>query len=762
MNLGLGLSLSSARGGVAATAAPALIASLDFGRLTAAGAGGTPIATSGLAITSASINSGTNSNHWQITSAGIITPSATGVAATLSASYTLNVTATNATGPTTGSITINTEANAYDVASTAEATAAFTAAGAVSVATRVWFRAGNTFTLTNTWFNSLAHTATMTIQSRVPWYSGTPATIDTVGNVSGTAWFNLKFKDLKWTCRFLRETYGATTYVIIVDNLTWGKVVFEDNDIGGDLDTLGPGQHFRGFIGSTNRATLVLTSADIQINGTEPIASGNQLKSRLHGMWRMVNPVIGASVAGPGLRFSVTGTDIYDMGLDGVYIPNVWTNIDVSGNYIHNPYIDRFRVAFDDAADDVFVRSTAWSGAADGKKLFMVWAGQFVSTAASADCLYAQGTTADPRVKLVRNNAGNIVCTVANPAGANVITLTSAAVYSGSSFKLVVAVSIDTDSHARMYIWKEQNGGGGTWTSAASVAVAGDTLNLNSGPVSLAGTETKTEKFDGYYTRMFIWYGVSPDLTSSTVRDGIVDSVRGRDVPVATLITAYGTPVLQQEGITSYWNSLSSALGTGGNWTDIGLVEIDHGDLIQTAPNATVTGWNFSDNILSSGFDNSPEYARPNDPDGLYSFYYEMQGIFLEDINSNNYLTGATIDRNVIMAASGHGISAYNAKDSFIRDNVLIVPDDWGYSVANYPAIKSQAHGTAPNMGGNTVTNNWSYSVSLVQGGSGDPNITTPANVGASVTPANYGTYMTAGAEPRTRAQIVAFVAGAI
>jgi hypothetical protein len=87
---------------------------LVFGRLTRAGAGGTTAVTTGGAITGGTIDSGTNANHWQI-SGGVITPSATGVAAGLSASYTLGCTFSNSHGSDTATITINTEANTYSV-----------------------------------------------------------------------------------------------------------------------------------------------------------------------------------------------------------------------------------------------------------------------------------------------------------------------------------------------------------------------------------------------------------------------------------------------------------------------------------------------------------------------------------------------------------------------------------------------------------------------------------------------------------------------
>lgn len=101
---------------------------LDFGRLTRAGAGGAAPVNTGGPITSASIDSGTNANHWQIATNGTLTPSAAGVSAGLSASYSLGCTLTNADGSDGATITINTEANTYSFASSTEL-AAITALG---------------------------------------------------------------------------------------------------------------------------------------------------------------------------------------------------------------------------------------------------------------------------------------------------------------------------------------------------------------------------------------------------------------------------------------------------------------------------------------------------------------------------------------------------------------------------------------------------------------------------------------------------------
>lgn len=104
---------------------------LSFGRLTLASAGGAAPENAGSAITSATIDSGTDADHWQVSSAGVFSPSATGVSEGLSASYTLGCTFSGAAGSDTATITINTIANAYSFASAAE----FTAIIAIGVAT---------------------------------------------------------------------------------------------------------------------------------------------------------------------------------------------------------------------------------------------------------------------------------------------------------------------------------------------------------------------------------------------------------------------------------------------------------------------------------------------------------------------------------------------------------------------------------------------------------------------------------------------------
>ena len=98
---------------------------LSFGALTKAGAGGVIPANTGGAITSASIDSGDASGHWQIASDGTIAPSSTGDSAELgSGPYALDCTFTNGEGSDGATVTITIVANRYHVVSGAELVAA--------------------------------------------------------------------------------------------------------------------------------------------------------------------------------------------------------------------------------------------------------------------------------------------------------------------------------------------------------------------------------------------------------------------------------------------------------------------------------------------------------------------------------------------------------------------------------------------------------------------------------------------------------------
>ena len=127
----------------------------DMGALTAAGAGGWTPTNSGAAITSASITSGDASGHWQISSAGVLSPSATGATADMSGgTYTLvcsynggAVTATHTARCSGTDADGYDRATSYSVATTAELNSAVTAIGTASSGARqILLRFGGDYT----------------------------------------------------------------------------------------------------------------------------------------------------------------------------------------------------------------------------------------------------------------------------------------------------------------------------------------------------------------------------------------------------------------------------------------------------------------------------------------------------------------------------------------------------------------------------------------------------------------------------------------
>lgn len=110
LSVGIGVGISHRLAALGGAVLAVEDQSASFGALTLEGAGGfTPVST-GPAITSASIDSGDASGHFQISSSGEITPTATG-AGSLSGPYTLGLSFNS--GAETATITVSTVANKY-------------------------------------------------------------------------------------------------------------------------------------------------------------------------------------------------------------------------------------------------------------------------------------------------------------------------------------------------------------------------------------------------------------------------------------------------------------------------------------------------------------------------------------------------------------------------------------------------------------------------------------------------------------------------
>lgn len=202
---------------------------LDFGRLTLTGAGGTAVVNTGNTITSASIDSGTDADHWAVSSNGTFTPSATGISEGLSASYSLGCTFTNASGSDGATITINTEAATYSVIP-GEIAAALTAIGTASSAARTIKCRPGTYSsgLGSTVLNDKAFVNRVTItahnQSSKPLFTGQILDIKNTDNLT-LSYLELYHATLGDTDGLIEMRNGSDN--IIIDNcLIYG--VFKD------------------------------------------------------------------------------------------------------------------------------------------------------------------------------------------------------------------------------------------------------------------------------------------------------------------------------------------------------------------------------------------------------------------------------------------------------------------------------------------------------------------------------------------------------
>lgn len=227
-----------------------------FGALTKASAGAFTPVNSGGAITNASIDSGNTGTHFQISAAGLITPTAAGDTANLaSGPYVLGCTFTNADGSDTATITITADANTYSVL-TGEISAAFTEIGTASAGARtIKIRPGD-FTISATTSKNHAFTNIVTITSH-----------DTSNMASVPAGWDVR------NCDNMTFDYIRCKFFLIRDTST--NIVFTNCNVGGytvvdptDDATwsLGAGSLTHGFLRDGTTAPGIVTITDCNIH----------------------------------------------------------------------------------------------------------------------------------------------------------------------------------------------------------------------------------------------------------------------------------------------------------------------------------------------------------------------------------------------------------------------------------------------------------------------------------------------------------------
>jgi hypothetical protein len=197
-----------------------------FGALTASGAGGFQVVANNT-ISAATIDSGDASGHFQISSSGVITPTATGDSANLSGGpYTLGCSFTDTSAANdTATITINVTANAYSVSSATEFNSAITALGtpaSLAGARSILCRAGSygNISLSAKAFANVVTVAPHTGQTTEP-------TFGRINLSNGTTKVTLSgitiFSD------YIAGTDSSTIAIVRVDGST--NIIIDDCDI---------------------------------------------------------------------------------------------------------------------------------------------------------------------------------------------------------------------------------------------------------------------------------------------------------------------------------------------------------------------------------------------------------------------------------------------------------------------------------------------------------------------------------------------------
>lgn len=690
----------------AATPAPAVAdQTLNFGRLTRAGAGGAEPANTGGDITSAAITGGTNANHWQISALGVITPSSTGVTAGLSASYSLTCSFTNDFGSDTATITINTEADAYDVASAAEMTAACTHMGTASVPKKIYVREGAQLAWVTTWFNSRNHSALVTIEAR----TRRTATFTGLGYPSNTRFSNpnnLWFEGMVFEAKYYRRQQRPSG--VILWEGTIGSVTFSDCDLDGNLSDMAPGFSYWGWVNVSAATATNMDNAHIRF-----------LNCDLHGVERIFLANNTRANVSPGPKIEMSGCDVWDFGNDGPTLAGYWNQVRYTNNRIHSPYVDINRVLFFGKADYVWKRATAWDGASNGKKLlFNVHCDFQYNTSTQTRTIYAEGGATTPTLEVYR--VGGAIHVTVRDVNGNILmdAETTATIGVAGTEQMNLLVDIDTDRVSegiKVHLWREKDLGGGEWVEKLTAETNGELLNLTAGSISMSGRFDGTQSGAGntsyiFFKRIALWYGQA--LSTDSDRNIFVNDTTGFVGPWATIQTAYGNPIMYEEGRAADWKDLGN-MGTGGQWSTHvpGAAETGHVDGAQTLFNSTITDLQVSDLVIAAFKDTSAKYARVADPGNTVE-YDQLQGWFGEDIKTGNVVDGGSWTNCLACVASGHAWSFYNLKDCTVSSVSAFLLERWNRPTTNYPRVRLMLDGVTPTAGGNTVTNCWAYQIS--------------------------------------------------
>lgn len=698
-----------------------------IGRDTRAGVTFRVVNTGGM-VTSMTIHGGNEAGHFLETGDGGFSVTVGGQGALVGTTI-LDTTFTGPGGAVRRNITVDTAPGAADVTNSAEmdgATALYDDLPVASPKT-IWCREGFSENWKRDWFvgtnsNKRLHQSELTIKARVrraAAFTGLGVTASGPNSYRLTDINNIRFEGMVFDAKFLRRSMGPQG--VFLWEGTLGKVTFKDCDLRGNLASLPPGYSFWGFVymsaSATNVQNLELLFEDCDIHGVERLI--------------LAAGVPAGTALAPGPKITIRNCDCYDCGLDFISTVAGWQDDAILLDKVrcHSPYIDKTRISFGSGAGNVWKRSAAWTGAANGKKLLLDLHidFHFNSSGTIPRTIYAEGGAATPTLEIWRETTAlgaKLRVTVRDTAGDLIADLTSANPYGsvgatgvGGTAQCHLILDIDTDRDVRVHLWKERDLGGGEWLERLqSAPLSGQLLNLTAGEISFSGRYDGTRSSSGLYSyiylkRFAVWYGQA--LANDAARNAFISDVSGYIADWADVQAIYGDPTVWMEGGFNDWNTLGNRMSaTRGQWTTKpNAATLGHGDLYQSQFKTTVRGGIIRDSIFFGGADFSPKYDRPHDM--LRRFVYpEMQALFQEDQNSNNYIEGWLYENVLMGVASGYALGLFNGKDCVIDRLAAFILDDWGFGTSNYPTLRNRAHGSAPLAGNCVFRNSLAYAMS--------------------------------------------------
>lgn len=333
---------------------------LDFGRITRVGDGATAPINTGGAITSAGCT-GVNSGHFTWSASGVVTPTVT----PLQPSYTLNCTFTNAFGSSTPTVTINTEADTYSIATMAQMVAVGALSEAVNNGKTLKMRpgdyvwpvgngAGSPFR--NKVFASLVTVTSHDVNNRARFIGGSGvAGSNGVTYLLGTT--NLRYYRLKW---YAPWTYGVDTRSK-AQGAAWvlgspaNNFIFQENEISSNwkelVETVGFPTLFSGTPASpnpvsacplaTNEWSICYTFRGLlgTTGASETLSGGlHIIDNTFSNAWRLLQVTGGTSPTSGGRGpINIIGNRFTEFSGDCINVINAPTPATVAWNVCDKP-----------------------------------------------------------------------------------------------------------------------------------------------------------------------------------------------------------------------------------------------------------------------------------------------------------------------------------------------------------------------------------------------------------------------------------------